>query len=288
MDKITRNPTFIFFLILATLAAGVVLLLMRPAWRDSDGPITSAERAAELAKQGMREQIVSFGNGLIALPELAAPSKLAGETNLFAVPVGQITLNEPETRFSAPVVLKSYRGFRSDGSYPMYDSVALSGVRGAFNNVLIYDRRTGAVTRVFETRIAISMFKHLNQVTPRVIAFSGTAHDSDKDGRLDRNDMQQLFIYTLDDGRLHEVTGLDASVDDIESVNGVGYLVVVATVDRNKDGTPEQGGYRGKMAEPRLLYRVDLQTFAASPLVDGGLVADLQATLDGTKTVVTK
>ncbi len=288
MDKIIRSPTLIFFLVLAVVALGVGLSVVRPAWRGSDGPMSSAERAAELAKQGMREQIVSFGSGLIALPELVPVGEVTPEVNLFAVPVGQITLHEPETRHRTDEEWGSYRGFRFGGNQSMSDGSSSPRVRGDFNNVLIYDKRTRAVTKVFEARTAISMFRYLNQVTPRVIVFVGTAHDSSKDGQLDRNDMQQLFVYTLGDAKLHQVSGLDASVDDVEIVNNVDYLVVAATVDRNKNGKPERQGYQGEMAEPTRLYRIDLKTMAASPLVDETVVQDLQSTLDGVKAPVTK
>ena len=35
--------------------------------------------------------------------------------------------------------------------------------------------------------------------------------------------------------------------------------------------------------EPRMLYRIDLNTFTAKPLLDPALVNDVQATLDGVK-----
>jgi hypothetical protein len=197
-------------------------------------------------------------------------------------------LDEPEAAGSGSVS-KSYRGFKTGGGYiPGIGDAASMGVRGAFNNVLIFDKRTRGLTKVFEARTAINMFKLINGAVPRVIAFIGTARDSNKDGRLSSNDMQQLFIYSLDDGTLREVAGLAASVDDIEVVGGVDYLVVSATIDRNKNGEPERRAYGGELPEPTQLYRVDLKTLAVVPLVDDALVQDLQSTLDGTKTVVTK
>jgi hypothetical protein len=283
MDKIIRSPVFIFLLILAIVTAGVAILLVRSRLHDSGGPMSSAERAQELAKQGLREQIVSFGSGLFPLPDAAQAGEKEEAVNLFAVPVGQITLAEPESRPRMSDAQGNFRGFSGGRYHPMYDSPSSSGVYGSFNNVLIFDKRSGAVTKIFGSRTAIHMFKHINGTTPRVIAFVGTAVDSDKDGRLSRGDMQQLFIYTFDDAKLRMVTGIDASVDDIEAVNGVDYLVVSGTVDRNKNGTPERHSYGGGLAEPTRLYRVDLKSFVAVPLVDAAVVEDLQSTLDGVK-----
>ena len=280
MDKIVRSPTFLFFFLLALLVLGV-LLVVRSGSPGADGSMTSAERARELAGKGMREQILTYNTGLVPLPEPSSDGEKPKAPNLFAIPVGQITLDEPEPRQRVSSVGGTFRGFNGNSYGRIEDPAFVVGVRGAFNNVLILDKRTGGQTKIFEKRVSISFFELINRVTPRIIAFIGTSIDSNKDGRLNVDDMQQLFIYTIDDGKLREVSGLPASVDEIETVDGVEYLVVAATIDRNKNGEPEHYSYQGAIPEPRLLYRVDLKTLAVTPLVDAAIANDLQLTLDG-------
>lgn len=286
MDKLVRSPTFLFFFVLALLIAGV-LVVVRSGSHRAQGPMTAAERAEELAKQGKREQILTFDDGLIPLPEPSSGGETPKDAGLFAIPVGQITLDEPEPRQKVSGGSGLFRGFAMGAAGGFNNSrledPASAGVRGAFNNVLILDKRTGGQTKIFDKRISISFFKLINRVTPRTIAFIGTGTDSNRDGRLSVDDIQQLFIYTVDDGKLREVHGLTASVDEIETVDGVDYLIVAATIDRNKNGEPEHYSYEGEMPEPRSLYRVDLKTLAVAPVVDATLTLDLQSTLDGVK-----
>lgn len=284
MDRIVRSPFFIFLLIASTIVAGIFIFL-NPTWHNRSGDMIAAERAEQLAREGKREQALTFNDGLIALQE---PDKDVSKpaANLFAIPVRQITLDEPEPRQQLGGA-SSFRGFATGalgrGNFGALEDPASAGVRGAFNNVVIFDKRTGALKKVFEKRTSISFFKLVNRATPRTLVFIGTSIDSNKDGRLNIDDIQKLFVYTIDDAQLREVTGLNASVDDVEPIADVDYLVVSATIDKNKNGEPERFSYDRKLPEPQTLYRVDLKALTAVPLMDAALVNELQAILDGGK-----
>ena len=154
--------------------------------------------------------------------------------------------------------------------------------------MLIYDKRAGTAKKVFDTRISVTRLKLLNRGTKRVVAFLVTGDDTNRDGRLDDDDLQKLFVYALDDGALRAVTGLVASPTDLVEVEGVDYFVVEAAMDSNKNGEVDNGGAHLEPPEVRLLYRVDLASLAVSPLIDPALVAELQATLDGVRPAAKK
>lgn len=263
MINFLRSPTFLLFAAFAGLAA-IVVLAIQPARDVGHGPMTSTERAQQLAKEGKREQIVTFSRGLIPLYEPSADGT-SPATNLYAVGVGQITLDEPESIRRRRV--SNFRGFNSGvvlgagGNTYITRDDGPETVFGAFNNVVIFDKRSGAVEKIFEERISITGFKWMNRVSPRSIAIMATAKDSNRDGKLNGNDIQELFVYVLEGRSLHRVTGLVASVDDIAYVPDVDYLIVEASVDTNKDGEIAEADYdRKKAPEPQALYRVDLRT----------------------------
>lgn len=150
MDRMIRHPFFIVLVIAATIIAGIFFFLT-PAWRDRSGDMTAAERAKQLANEGKREQVLTFNDGLIALPERGGDASNVA-TNLFAIPVRQITLDDPEPRqqFSAN---SSFRGFALGANgridFGAIDDPASAGIRGSFNNLLIFDKRTGISKKVF-------------------------------------------------------------------------------------------------------------------------------------------
>lgn len=281
MDKYHRNLLIAAFVGLVVVAVGAIVFVNRP--RSSMGPITSAERAQELAREGKREQIVTVGDGMIPLRDYVAEGE-APSPRLFVIPVGQITLAEPQNFSNASDDSSGrYRGFRGrwfgigDGR-----SDDPSPVFGAFNNLVIYDKADGSLKKVFDKRIAVSSFRFMHRTTPRVLVITATSDDSDRNGAVDDSDIQRLYIYTLDGGRLHEVTGIEGSAGTAVSLHDVDYVIVESTLDTDRDGRTGVRSYVGGTGpEPQRLYRVDLKTFAATPVLDQKLVDELQTTLDG-------
>lgn len=281
-----RSPTFLFFAGIVGLVA-IVVVAIQPRRDIGRGPMTSVERAQQLAKEGKREQIITFSSGLVPLRERAV-DELHLATNLYAVGVGQITLGEPESirRIRGSSFSEYSRVLGAGGNTYLVGDDESQTVFGPFNNIMIFDKRSGTLEKIFGERISITGFKWMNRVNPRSIAIMATGNDSNRDGKLNGNDIQELFVYVLDQRRLHRVTGLAASVDDVANIPDVDYLIVEASVDTNKDGEIAEVDYdRKKVPEPQALFRVDLRTFAAAPLVNDALAADLQATLDGVKGV---
>jgi hypothetical protein len=280
-------------LIIAVLAVLVVLLglalanIILPGSPAGQGPVTSAERAQELAREGKREQIITFGDDVFPLPERTVEGA-EQSPRLFAIPIGQITLAEPQglssSRSSGGEYDYGYRGFRRTSGSDDGLTVA-----GRFNNIVIYDKTDGSLKKIFDKRIAVSVFKLMNRTTRRALVLTATSEDSDRDGAVDNRDIQQLYVYTFDDGQLHQVTGLEGSAGTAVDVHDVDHLIVSTTLDSDADGSTAERVYSGGAGpEPQRLYRVDLRTFAATPMLDQKLVDELQATLDSVRQAAPK
>ena len=151
-------------LIVAALVALVVLFLVLlanlilPGQQQGIAPVASIERAQQLASEGKRQQIVTFSDGMFALPEAARDGAIL-PARLFAIPVGQITLASPQTIGTSSNSDKDYgyRGFRQSWR-DTGDAESLLVV-GAFNNLIIYNKADGSLKKVFDKRIAVSAFK---------------------------------------------------------------------------------------------------------------------------------
>lgn len=248
--------------------------------RRGDTAINSVERAAELARAGKREQVITFSTGMTPVGETKTT-----DASLYVIGVGQYTLGEPEqievSRYSPQ---GSYRGFNGgllDGRY-RDDFVSNKSLIGPFNNLLIFDKRMGSTEKVFNTRISISQVTIADLTNPPVLAIFAASADSNRDGLVDDDDLQDLYIYATADHILHKVAALDASPESVIDIPGVNYLVIQAAADKNRDGKITSRTDGDVEIEPRFLYRVDLHTFEAVPLLPAELVKTLQKTIDGT------
>lgn len=286
MSNFYRNLTIAILAVLVVLLGLALANIVLPGSR-TDGPMASAERAQELARDGKREQIITFGDDMIPLPERTVEGTQPSP-RLFAIPVGQITLAEPQEFVSSRSSDKTY-GYGASGNWRMPASDDGLTVSGRFNNILIYDKIDGSLKKVFDKRIAVSVFKLMNRLTRRALVLTATSEDSDRDGAVDGRDIQQFYVYTFDDGQLHQVTGLEGSAGMAVDVHDVDYLIVSTTLDTDGDGSTAARVYSGgAVPEPQRLYRVDLRTFAATPVIDKKLVDELQSTLDSVRQAAPK
>lgn len=289
MSKFYRNLIIAVLVVLVVVFGLALANLILPGSR-TEGPMASAERAQELAREGKREQIITFGDDVFALPERAVEGA-EQSPRLFAIPIGQITLAKPQSFSSSSSSDETYgyRGFRGSSHWRTPNGDDGLTVSGRFNNIVIYDKTDGSLKKIFDKRIAVSVFKLMNRTTRRVLVLTATSEDSDRDGAVDNRDIQQLYVYTFDDGQLHQVTGLEGSAGIAVDVHDVDYLIVPTTMDTDGDGNTTGRIYSGGNGpEPQRLYRVDLRTFAATPVLDQKLVDELQSTLDSVRQAAQK
>lgn len=240
------------------------------AWPDGRDTVTAPERANDLAKKGLMEQLVTFGQGMTGLRK----DRRTDTYDLYAIGVGQTTL--PGERPQTMGLLGGGPPIRPDLRY-----ASSSPITGAFNNILLFDTKSGAIVPVFSTRVGISSFKYIAGPDFETLIVFATERDSDKDGRLTDVDIQTVYVYGLKDRTLHAVPGLSGNPTDVDDVAGQAYAIVRATQDDNGDGRADPYAYTEGAPEPNLLFRLDLRTYQASPLVAKDMLLTLQRTLDG-------
>jgi len=157
---------------------------------------------------------------------------------------------------------------------------------GQFNNILILDKQTGRLSKVFDRRMSITFFGPVDLPSGKALVVFATGNDSNMDGVLSAKDLHSVFVYAPADAKLHPVTGFDGSAVGLDEAAGPGSIMVRAVVDSNKDGSAlikPTFGPSDIEEEPQAVYKVDLTSFAATPLVPPSMAADLQKALGSQK-----
>ncbi len=153
---------------------------------------------------------------------------------------------------------------------------------GQFNNVLILDKQSGRLSKVFDRRMSVTFFGVVEQPAGKALVIFATANDSNKDGVLSAQDLHSVFVYTPVDAKLHAATGFQGSAVGLDEAADPGSIIVRAIIDRDKDGSAvvkSAFGPSGVEEEPQVLYKIDLTSFAAAPLVPASIATDLQRAL---------
>lgn len=249
-------------------------------WWKRDA-VTSPERAKELAAKGLRGQLISFDGEFQSLEYRYGARPETQRYHIYAIGVGQLTLDEPEKVENIVVT-----GSRPPDprTLPDADTLPTYPISGQFNNVLIFDRRTNIFTKLFDKRLAVSQFQYGWRTKPEVLIIFATERDSDKNGKLDGADLQDIYIYTFADKQLNKVNIPNINPSEILDIPDADYVVVKAVHDRDGDGTAGRYYDREKVKpDPTILLRIDLKTFTASSFVPEDMLRDLQTTLDGPK-----
>lgn len=170
----------------------------------------------------------------------------------------------------------------TDAAMPAMQPSGFDQQFGQFNNVLILAKQTGRLAKVFDRRMSITFFGTVDMPGGKALVIFATSEDSNKDGVLSAKDLHKVFVYSPGDARLHATTGLDGSAVELDDATDSGSIIVRAVVDRNKDGSAvAKNAYvrSDDEEEPQVLYKVDLTSFAATPLVSPPMAADLQSAL---------
>lgn len=236
-------------------------------FKELTDQVTSTKRATTLASQNLREQIISFDT----MQSLDSSFPLGGD--LYAIGVGQVTLNEPEQ------IAKLGRGRGDSEIDTTYGEGRPPTIYGAFNNVLLFDKRTGELARVFKERVAIQIIQPVLKTKPAVIVFLGTNADTNGDGLLDGDDQRSAFIYSLIEKTTHKIEVPGVNFHDVVWVPDADYIIIRGAVERApaRKLEPDEVDISRK---PYTLIRVDLKTFKAAPFVPPAMALQLQQTLD--------
>jgi hypothetical protein len=235
--------------------------------------VTAPEVAAELAEQHQREQLISIGEYDV--------HTLDDEYKYIVIPITQIGLGREEISrdfVEGEMEEKIYvTGSRISDPARYQGLVAPEMVDGEFSNIVVFEPATGQISKVFDTRIAVSAFQLGFATDPEVIVVFANSEDRNKDGVLNDDDRQDLYLYYIAERRLEKVDIGTIWPIDIPEFPASKFVIFRARPDRNGDDKYDSE------TEPALLYSVDLESRKISLFIPGPMLNDMQRLLEAGK-----
>lgn len=231
-----------------------VVLISSCKNEDKNNQILTADESKELLDQNLRKQIVS----------LKEPLLIDTLNSVYLIPVSQKFLDKAENVEDDGVLgimssKKSYRNYSS------------------FNNIALYFDKTGNVIQVLNERYLINGINYSYIDSDILITFSGLNEDTNKDKKLNYEDIETFFVYSVNQDKLLKVTEKEMSFISYEFIPETKNLILVFGHDRDANGEFDRKN------EPTYVYRFDFEKEELKPVIDSVKMNEIQKNLDGKK-----
>ena len=218
--------------------------------------ILAIEETNELNKDSLRKQIISF-NRMQVIDSI---------NQIFLIPVTQANLaaaerdNEILGLMNTKSIGRSYEKF--------YGNI--------YNNLVLHDRLKNESQLIFDERISIENFIVHENSRGKFIVIPGCNIDSNKDGYLNENDLQELFIYNVQNRSLNKILSEENYTTlRVYKPDKSNELIAHFGIDRNKNGVFNSS------SEPMIFYRINLEKMAKEEFVSQEQIEQLQLLLEG-------
>ena len=219
----------------------------------TDG-IIATEETAELTKDSLRKQIISFN--LMSLIDSA--------NQIFVFPVGQARL-EDEEYYDTKLYNMHSRG-----------DLSMNYNSKTFNNLVIFNNVTSTSEVIFKQRLSISEYFIYNFEENKFIVITASMNDTNEDGILNSIDFQNLFIYDISKKALFEIETSD-NITCLSSFVPQKSTMLLAHfgVDRNHNNDFD------RLSEPKIFYKVDIKSMTLKEIIEAEKLDRLQKLLEG-------
>jgi len=238
----------------------VVLVDELTPYNPPSDVLIAGDNVDKLKKDSLRQQIVSYDS-----PRLVDSANL-----IYIVPVKIRTLDDPESVqndvFSDGLFKSGYAKEERSLSYGYYS--------GTFNNLVVYDYKSGNAEKMCDDRIMGSniIYKYFDDDI--LIAFEASTEDTDNDNRITTYDFTSLYLYSLKKRELKKISLPNTSVKSYEFVENRKDLLVTFNYDRDKNNTFESD------SEPTIVVKYSYESNKILPLIDKELEQEIQRIID--------
>lgn len=250
----TIGVIFLFF------AAFFVLIDMSSSFFENDSNnyngVLATEKTNQLQKENLRKQIISFNKIQV----------IDSANQIFLIPVTQADLADAEkgNGVSGFTGTKSIRGSYDE----FYENI--------YNNLVLYYKYTKESSIIFDKRISIEEFIIHESGQKKYVVISACQIDSNKDGYLNEDDLQELFIYDIQKKSLHKIVAKENYTTlNVSQPNQSNDLVAHFGIDRNQDGVFESS------TEPMIFYHINLESMKIEEFIKPEQIEQLQSLLEG-------
>lgn len=185
---------------------------------------------------------------------------------IYLVPVSQ--LNEPKLDKDDESIY-DYSGYGGGRYYKKYK------FSGSYNNIIVFDERSGSKTAIFKEKIHISYFQNeLISSKFKILTIKGARQDTNKDGKLNADDLESFFVYNLSDQTLKEYGEEGMGLSDYQILFESNKIALSFIKDLNKSGEIDF------TEEPQLLKILDLDTGLLQDFADDQMLKLLNQTIN--------
>jgi len=231
--------------------------LSRTFFRSSDSNnqgILAIEETDVLNRDSLRKQIISF-NRIQVVDSI---------NQIFLIPVTQANLAAAENDNGQLMNTKSIG--RSYGKF--YSNI--------YNNLVLHDKIKNDSQIIFEERISIENFIIHESGQKKYIVIPGCNTDSNSDGYLNEDDLQELFIFDIQNRKLNRIESKENYTTlKVYQPNKSNDLIAQFGIDRNSNGI-----FNNKN-EPMIFYRINLEKMVIEEFVSQKQIEELQSLLEG-------
>jgi hypothetical protein len=150
---------------------------------------------------------------------------------IYLIPISQVNLeNKNNGNYKEPILISGRRGYSS------YKKTSFYRYSGEYNNILVYNQHKKTKDIVFNKKVFISEFSNRIINKKHYIIMFGVIEDSNKDNKLNNDDLGGLFIYDIEGKELLEFNIPELNLVDYYEPFNTGKLLIRYAVDKNKNG----------------------------------------------------
>lgn len=199
------------------------------------------------------------------------PKLIDTANEIYVVPVSQVNLETPE-----PIAVENIYE-----SVPYPDDIVLDGgisidkmmsYGDEYNNLVVI--QGDSATSVFTKKVYISAYHRIAIGKKIYLVLKACFNDSNKDNKLNEEDLQSACIYDLRSHNLIEVTFPEMDYSKFEMLSNQRVLILQFGIDKNKDGQ------FSSRREPSILKQYDFNTGKVSDFISKELQAELQKLIE--------
>ena len=183
-----------------------------------------------------------------------------------------VKVTKPQTSFSSPILVDSInqiylyqignnaREGEWEGVPPPSDS---------FLNLLLHDYKTQTSRKILDKPFSGSHLNIWNDDAGTLISFQGASKDSNKDGQITGEDLNDFYMYDLQEKKTRILTWKNAGFLNALQVNGGRDMLLSFGEDSNRDGILNLD------VEPILAFRYDYQKDKLFQIGGASLVSEV-------------
>lgn len=218
--------------------------------------VPSRSYTPEIADQGIvinQNRVVDTSNySFVQEISIQKPYQLDTSKAVFLVPISQ---KDQKTRRLTFITGGIGFGKSSVKNYHY------SSYIGLYNNFVLIDYTRNVRLPIFKSKIALTEWAYMEVNNSQLILFLGTNKDMNKDGVLNDDDFQSLFVFDMNTLRIKELEFKNQTVREFEPLRMTSKIYVRTGRDLNKDGVFDS------RKEPSDLYFYDVSTEQSETLV---------------------